>query len=71
VWGDIPQPGRGPSSRNGGVPHVVLYPDVHAIKLDLIMVSQNGTLLVDDMQCTGEGSSTSVYAAQMALCGTG
>ena len=56
---------------NGGVAHVALYPDVHAIKLDLIMVSQNGTLLVDDMQCTGKGSSTSVYAAQLAPCGTG
>ena len=55
---------------NGGVAHVALYPDVHAIKVDLIMVSQNGTLLVDDMQCTGRGPSTSVYAAQLAPCGT-
>ena len=53
----------------GGVAHVTLYPDVHAIKIDLIMVVQDGQLLVDDMQCTGGGRSTSVYAAQLAPCG--
>ena len=53
----------------GGVAHVALYPDVHAIKIDLIIVQQDGQLLVDDMQCTGGGPSTSVYAAQLAPCG--
>ena len=54
---------------SGGVAHVALYPDVHPIKLDLIMVSQSGKLLVDDMQCTGKGASTSVYAEELAACG--
>ncbi len=54
---------------SGGVAHVALYPDVHAIRVDLIMVSQSGKLLVDDMQCTGKGASTSVYAEQLAPCG--
>ena len=53
----------------GGVAHVSLHPDVHAIKIDLIMVMQDGQLLVDDMQCAGGGPSTSVYAPQLALCG--
>ena len=59
----------GEVTATGGVAHVALYPDVHAIKIDLIMVVQDGQLLVDDMQCTGGGPSTSVYSAQLALCG--
>ena len=53
----------------GGVAHVALYPDVHATRIDLIMVVQDRRLLVDDMQCTGKGASTSVYAPQLAPCG--
>lgn len=48
---------------------MALYPDVHAIKIDLIMVEQDGQLLVDDMRCTGGGPSTSVCATQLAPCG--
>ena len=59
----------GEVTATGGVAHVALYPDVHAIKIDLIMVVQDGQLLVDDMVCTGGGPSTSVYAAQLAPCG--
>ena len=48
----------------GGVAHVTLS----ALKLDLIMVQEKGKLLVDDTQCTGRGSSTSIYA-DLVLCG--
>ncbi len=59
----------GELTESGGVAHVTLYPDVRPTKLDLIMVSQSGKLLVDDMQCTGKGPSTSVYGEQLAPCG--
>ena len=48
----------------GGVAHMTLG----ALKLDLIMVRERGKLLVDDTQCTGRGSSTSIYA-DLVLCG--
>ena len=35
----------GDVTSTGGVAHVSLYPDVHAINIDLIMVAQDGRLL--------------------------
>jgi hypothetical protein len=49
----------------GGVAHVVLG----SIKIDLIMVDANGSLLVDDTQCTGAGSGSSIYQPMLAPCG--
>jgi hypothetical protein len=54
----------------GGIAHVTLYPDAFPIKIDLIVVSQGGKLLVDETQCTGRGPSTSIYAAPLTLCGS-
>ena len=53
----------------GGVAHVTLYPDAHPIRIDLVMLEQDGRLLVDDMRCTGGGPATSVYAATLVPCG--
>ena len=58
------------ATANGGIAHVTLYPDVNPIKLDLIVVRQAGTLLVDDVQYAGRGTSTSIYAPQMAASGS-
>jgi hypothetical protein len=38
------------------------------LKMDFLMVVQDGELLVDDTQCTGGGPSTSIYASQLVLC---
>ena len=59
----------GEVTATGGVGHVTLYPDVHPVRIDLIMVVQDRRLLVDDMQCTGKGASSSVYAPQLVACG--
>lgn len=54
---------------NGGIAHVTLhFGAVLDSNIDLVMVMSNGRLLVDDTQCTGGGSSTSVYAAQLTDC---
>ena len=53
----------------GGVARVILYPDQSPIRLDLIVVRQSGSLLVDDTQCTGGGPSTSIYAQELVACG--
>jgi hypothetical protein len=54
---------------SGGIAHVTLdYGAVLGNNIDLIIVVSGGRLLVDDTQCTGGGSSTSVYAAQLTDC---
>jgi hypothetical protein len=54
---------------SGGIAHVTLdYGAVLSSNIDLIIVVSSGRLLVDDTQCTGGGSSTSVYAAQLTDC---
>jgi hypothetical protein len=54
---------------NGGIAHVTLdYGGGLSSNIDLIIVVSSGRLLVDDTQCTGGGSSTSVYAAQLTDC---
>jgi hypothetical protein len=53
----------------GGIAHVTLdYGAGLSSNIDLIIVVSSGRLLVDDTQCTGGGSSTSVYAAQLTDC---
>jgi hypothetical protein len=37
--------------------------------VDFIMIEQGGRLLVDDTQCTGRGSSTTIYLDPVPLCG--
>ena len=59
----------GEVTATGGVAHVTLYPDVHPLRIDLVMVVQDRRLLVDDMQCTGKDASSSVYAPQLVGCG--
>lgn len=39
------------------------------LKIDLLVVDEGGRLLVDDLQCTGKGASTSTYAPEPAPCG--
>ena len=54
---------------SGGVAHVTLdYGGIVSDNIDLVIVVSGGRLLVDDTQCTGGGSSTSVYAAQLTDC---
>jgi hypothetical protein len=54
---------------SGGIAHVTLdYGGGLSSNIDLIIVVTSGRLLVDDTQCTGGGSSTSVYAAQLTDC---
>jgi hypothetical protein len=54
---------------SGGIAHVTLdYGVGLSSNIDLIIVVSSGRLLVDDTQCTGGGSSTSVYAAQLTDC---
>ena len=48
----------------GGIAHVTSG----ALRMDFIMVTQIGKLLVDDTQCTGRGASTSIYAPQLVVC---
>jgi hypothetical protein len=56
---------------SGGIAHVTLdYGGGLSSNIDLIIVVSSGRLLVDDTQCTGGGSSTSVYAAQLTDCST-
>ena len=43
---------------DGGIAHVTWDTGV---KIDFLMVVQEGRLLVDDTQCTGLGPSTSLY----------
>jgi hypothetical protein len=60
---------RPEGTASGGVAHVTLdYGGIVSDNLDLIIVVSSGRLLVDDTQCTGGGSSTSVYAAQLTDC---
>jgi hypothetical protein len=56
---------------SGGIAHVVVvYGGGHDIALDLIFVrAPDAGLLLDDTQCTGRGSSTSLYAPTLAGCG--
>lgn len=49
----------------GGTTHVTFNND---IKVDFIIVEQQGRLLVDDTRCTGHGSSTSIYSTQLIGC---
>ena len=44
----------------GGTAHVASG----SLKMDFIMVLQDGKLLLDDTQCTGGGPSTSIYTSQ-------
>jgi hypothetical protein len=37
-------------------------------KMDFLMVVQGGKLLVDDTQCAGVGTSSSIYAPQLVSC---
>jgi hypothetical protein len=54
---------------SGGIAHVTLdYGGGLNSNIDLIVVVSSGRLLVDDTQCAGGGSSTSVYAAQLTDC---
>ncbi|HKC18325.1 MAG TPA: hypothetical protein VKE27_01710 [Candidatus Dormibacteraeota bacterium] len=53
------------TSAAGGVTHVTFG---GAIKVDYIMVAQNGSLLVDDTQCSVRGMSTSLYVTPLPDC---
>jgi hypothetical protein len=54
---------------SGGVAHVALHYGSNISLLDLIFVQQpDARLLLDDTQCTGSGSSTSIYAPMLAAC---
>ena len=48
----------------GGIAHVTSGP----LRMDFMMVTQDGKLLVDDTQCTGRGASTSIYAPVLVAC---
>lgn len=48
----------------GGVAHV----DLGNATIDLIIISDRGTLLVDDTQCPGKGSNTSYYIDPVPPC---
>jgi hypothetical protein len=51
-------------TRNGGIAHVTLdYGHSVQSKIDLIVVKSNDRALVDDVQYTGHGQSTSIYAS--------
>jgi hypothetical protein len=54
----------------GGVAHVILhYGPTLTSRFDLIIVQgPTSQLLLDDTQCTGRGSATSLYAPTMAAC---
>ena len=51
-------------TQGGGIAHVTSGP----LRMDFIMVTQGGKLLVDDTQCTGGGASTSIYAPELVTC---
>lgn len=60
---------KGVPTDTGGIGQVDLYGDVGTpIKVDLVMVWENGTLMVDDIRCRGGGEATSAYAGEILTC---
>lgn len=51
---------------SGGVAHVSLFDA--GLGLDLIIIRQNSDFLVDDIQCSGKGASTSIYSDPIPAC---
>jgi hypothetical protein len=51
----------GEVTRDGGIAHVTWDT---GLKMDFLMVVQDGRLLVDDTQCTGLGPTTSIYGPE-------
>jgi hypothetical protein len=57
-------------TRTGATAHVTVSSptSLDIVKVDLIMVEQGGSLLVDDTECTGRGPSTSIYMDPRLSC---
>ena len=64
---NVPAPAAvvvGEVTPTGGIAHITLG----APRFDVVVVNQDGRLLVDDVQCAGRGPATGLYAAHLVAC---